>query len=246
MADREDEAATAAIVRLEKLLATEVPSGAIFEKVDLGDWDWASVRVYLPQPITPPFMEAFLVLQKQIHQLAAVAKTGLSDVGQLTDAERNELLLNVVVTGGSSKYVAELKEPLERLLKQMIGKMTGKQISIVIVCLGTLVAAPWAFMAWLDQTKEVKLEELKSKDHIAALEAIKFANAEQSKAFNRVIDILKEQGDVGKRALEVVNQTNDAMLKAAASSSKTKINEVEITAAEAELLRTPTRRPSKK
>src|SRR4051812_12223733 len=105
MEEPPDGAPTAAVARLEKLLATEVKSDATFERVDLGDWDWASVRIYLPQPdiqsaITPPFMEAFLVLQKQIYQLAAVAKTGLSDVGQLSDVERNELLLNVVVTGG--------------------------------------------------------------------------------------------------------------------------------------------------
>ena len=146
------------------------------------------------------------------------------------------------MTGGSSNYVTELKEPLEKLLKRMVGKMTGKQAAIVIVSLATLIASPWAFKAWLDQTKEIKLEELKSKDHIAALQAIHFANEAQSKAFNRVLDILGKQGDAGKRALEVVSQTNDALLKAAASNPKTTINEVEITGAEAELLRTPTRK----
>jgi hypothetical protein len=171
-------------------------------------------------------MEAFLVLQKQLYQFAALAKTGVADVGQLGDAERNELLLNVIVTGGSSNYIAELKEPITALLNRMVGKMTGKQAAIVIVCLGTLIASPWAFSAWLDQTKAVKIEELKSKDHIAALQAIQFANEEQSKAFSRVIEILASQGDVGKRALEVVSQTNEALLKAATSSPKTSINNV--------------------
>jgi hypothetical protein len=42
--------------------------------------------------------------------------------------------------------------------------------------------------------------------------------------------------------LEVVSQTNEALLRAAASSSKTIINRVEVTRHEAELLRTPTRK----
>jgi hypothetical protein len=243
----EDGAASAALAKIESLFANPAQFGEMFEKVDLGDWDWASVHVYLPQPdiqsaITPPFMEAFLVLQKQIYQLAALAKTGVADVGQLGDLERNELLLNVIVTGGSSDYLAQLKKPLEKLLHRMVGKMTGKQAAIVIVCLGTLIASPWAFSAWLDQTKTLKLEELKSKDHLAALQAIQFANEEQSKAFNRVIEILASQGDVGKRALEVVAQTNEALLKAASSNPTTSINNVEITRAEADLLRTPTRK----
>jgi hypothetical protein len=240
-------AASAAVTRIESLLARSLPSGEVFEKFDLSDWDWASVHVYLPQPdiqsaITPPFMEAFLVLQKQIYQLAALATTGLADVGQLGDAERAELLLSVVVTGGSSDLVAQLKKPLENLLNQMVGKMTGKQAAIVIVCMGALVASPWAFSAWLDQTKAVKLEEIKSKEHLAALEAMQFANKEQSEAFNRVIEILGSQGDVGKRALELVTQTNEALLKAATSNPKTNINDVEVTRAEAELLRTPSRK----
>jgi hypothetical protein len=243
----DDAAPAAALAKIESLLANPAQFGEVFERVALGDWDWASVHVYLPQPdiqsaITPPFMEAFLVLQKQIYQLAAVAKTGLADVGQLGDAERNELLLSVIVTGGSSDLVAQLKKPLEALLNRMVGKMTGKQAAIVIVCLGTLVASPWAFSAWLDQTKAVKLEELKSKDHLAALQAIQFSTEEQSKTFNRVIEILASQGDVGKRALEVVAQTNEALLKAAASNPKTSINSVEVTKAEAELLRTPSRK----
>ncbi len=240
-------AATAAVAKIESLLARPIPSGGILEKFDLSEWDWASVHVYLPEPdiqsaITPPFMEAFLVLQKQLYQLAALATTGLADVGQLGDAERSELLLSVVVTGGSSDLVAQLKKPLENLLNRMVGKMTGKQAAIVIVCLGALVASPWAFSAWLDQTKTVKLEEIKSKEHIAALEAMQFASKEQSEAFNRVIEILKSQGEVGKRALEVVSQTNEALLKAATSNPKTSINEIEVTRTEAELLRTPTRK----
>src|SRR4051794_22499075 len=96
----------AIVAELDRLLAIPGDFGEEFEKLVLGDW--VSVHVYLPQPdiqsaITPPFMEAFLVLQKLLYQFAALAKTGSADIGQLGDADRNELLLNVVVTGGRAK-----------------------------------------------------------------------------------------------------------------------------------------------
>jgi hypothetical protein len=234
-----------ALALIERLLAESDQFSPEFEKIDLGEL--ASVHVYLPEPdfesaITPQFMEAFLVLQKQIYQLAALATAGVADVGQLGEADRRDLQINVVVTGGSSNYFAQLKEPLEALLKRMVGKMTGKQAAVVIVCLSTLVAGSWSFSAWLDQTKAVKLEELKSKDHVTALQAIQFSNEEQSKAFNRIIDILGQQGDAGKRALNVVQATNEALLKAAAQNPKTIINDVEVTRQEAELLRVPARK----
>jgi hypothetical protein len=241
----DDGSPASVLAHIERLLASPSDFGDEFDKITLGDW--ASVHIYLPQPdiksaITPPFMEAFIVLQKQLYQFAALTKTGVADIGQLGDGDRNDLLLSVVVTGGSSDYVADLQKPMLGILKRMVGKMTGKQAAVVIVCLSALVATGWSFSAWLDQTKTVKLEELKSKDHIAALQAIHFATEEQSKAFQRVIDILAKQGDTGKRALEVIEQTNEALLKAAASNPKTVINEVEITRTEAELLRTPTRK----
>src|SRR5260370_24721147 len=203
-----DGSPSAIVAELDRLLASSADFGEEFEKITLGDW--ASVHVYLPQPdiqsaITPPFMEAFLVLQKQLYQFAALAKTGAADIGQLGDADRNELLLSVVVTGGRSDYLADLKKPLLALLGRMVGKMTGKQAAVVIVALSALVATGWSFSAWLDQTKAIKIEELKSKDHTAALQSLQFSNEEQAKAFRRVLEVLESQGEIGKRAIEVAN-----------------------------------------
>jgi hypothetical protein len=242
-----DASPSAVLAELDRLIASQADFGEEFERISFGDW--AAVHVYVPQPeiqsaITPPFMEAFLVLQKQLYQFAALIKTGVADIGQLSDADRIELLLSVEVTGGSSDYLAKLGKPLTGILNRMVGKMTGKQSAIVIVAICALIAAGWTFQAWLDRTKEIKLEELKSKDHIAALEALQFSTKEQSEAFRKIIEILEKQGDVGRRALEVVNQTNDALLKAASSNPRTSIKDMEVTRVEAELLRTPTRKRS--
>jgi hypothetical protein len=57
-----------------------------------------------------------------------------------------------------------------------------------------------------------------------------------------VVELLESQGDIGKRAIDVLQQTNEALLKAAAQTPKTSINNVEITRQEAEVLRVPARK----
>jgi hypothetical protein len=82
MAGPEDWPAGDTLGLIESLLALPIRPDQTFERVLVADWDWGAVRIYLPQPdiqsaITPPFMEAFLTLQKQIYQLAAVARRDL-------------------------------------------------------------------------------------------------------------------------------------------------------------------------
>lgn len=124
----------------------------------------------------------------------------------------------------------------------MTGKMTGKQIAVVILGIAALIAGSYPFAKWLEATKEVKIEELKSKDHQEALKAIEFSTGEHSATIQNIIEVLKEQGEIGKQAIAAVTATNEALLKAAAQSPKTVINGTEITRKEAELLRTVPRR----
>lgn len=240
-----DGSPSAIVAELERVLSIEADFDEEFEKVELGDW--AAVRVYLPQAdihsaITPPYMEAFLSIQKQIYQLAALTTVGIADTGQLTDAEKRELQLNVVVSGGSSNLESKLQEPLLALLKKMIGKLSGKQAAIVIISVAAIAGTGWGVSAWLDQTRQIKIEELKSKDHQAALSALEYSTKEQSEAFRKVISILEKQGSIGQRAVDAITQTNEALLKAASSTPKSLINQVEITKQEADLLRTPSRK----
>ena len=239
-----DGAASTVLSTVDRILA-ESDFSPELEKIELGDW--AAIKVYIDDTkvsstITPPFMEAFLVLQRQVYQLAALAKSGVADIGQLGEIDRHELQINIIVQGGSSEYLAKLELPLTALLKRMVGKMSGKQAATVIVCLAALAAGTWSFCAWLDQTKNIKIEELKSRDHVEALHALQFSTEEQTKLFEKIIDLLGNQRDVGKRAVDALQQANQALLKAASTNVKTKINNVEISKHEANLLRTQTRK----
>lgn len=239
-----DGAPAVIVEAIEKALAEPNAFSEEFDLVEFGDW--AELRVYVPEPaqsvITPAYMEAFLELQRQIYQLAALGKAGEANASLLTDSERKLFQVNVRVTGGSSNYEADLKEVLTDLGRKMLGRLTPKQTMIVILGLAFVVATTYGWSAWLDHTKAVKLEELKGKDHQAALQSIQFSTEENNKTVRRVVEALEKQGDAGQKALDAIASVNEALLRAAAQTPKSQINGVEITSSEAQILRTPTRK----
>jgi hypothetical protein len=240
-----DSSAEALLDLLDQLDTIDDPFSPEFEDLDLGDWP--QVHVYIPHPdvsssITPPFMEAFLELQKQIYQLAAQASAGVADSGQLPESVKAELQISVLVTDGSSNLTAKLERIVPGLLKQMIGKLDGKQATIILVSVAVLIGGNWAFNAWLEQQRAIKIEELRSRDHIEALKALTLSSTGQLEALKKITHVLEKQGEIGSRALEAIAATNDALLKAASKTSESSINNTHLTGREAELLRTTPRK----
>jgi hypothetical protein len=229
---------------IERLLSIDDAYSEEFDRVDIGPW--AAIHVYLRQPeqstISPPYMEAFLELQRQVYQLGALGISGDADIAKLSDSDRRELEISVKVTGGSSNLAADLKKPLENLIAKVIGKMTKKQLTITIVILAGMLGTAWGVREWLEHTRRTQLEDLRSKDHLAALEKLAFAGQDQSQVVGRLIDVLESQGEFGKRALDVVHATNEGLLRAITKEGPAAINGVEVDRHQAELLRTPSRK----
>jgi hypothetical protein len=235
----------AVLAVLQQLQAIADPFSPEFEDIEIGTWP--EIHIHIPHPevsssISPPFMEAFLELQKQIYQLAAQASSGVADAGQLSERYRASLEISVVVTNGSSNLTAKLERILPGLLKTMIGKMTGKQAAIVLVAFAGLVATGWGWSSWLEARKVVQLEELKSKDHIEALKALSLGSSGQIDALKKIIETLEKQGEIGARAVEALTATNEALLKAASKTTESSINGTHLTRQEADLLRTSPRK----
>ena len=70
---------------------------------------------------------------------------------------------------------------------------------------------------------------------VEALRALSLNGAAQLETMNKIIGIVEKQGDIGKRAIEAVTATNDAILKAASKTPQTVINDTHLTQQEAEL-----------
>jgi hypothetical protein len=58
----------------------------------------------------------------------------------------------------------------------------------------------------------------------------------------KIIGIVEKQGDIGKRGIEAVSATNDAILKAASKTPQSVVNDTHLSQQEAELLRTSPRK----
>jgi hypothetical protein len=233
---------------LNEFLRLAALKDADVDDLDLGEW--VEIAVYLPKPsvdssITPPFMEAFLQVQKQLYQLAVLAKSGAGDTKLLSETDLEKLLISVRVSGGSSDLKTNISEQIKALLPDMMKKLTKRQTMIVILGLALLVGAAWSWNAWLENQRLIRMEEIKSQTHIEALKGLSFSNSQQLELLSKVIGILDREGVIGKRVVEVSRLTNDALLRAASKSEETEINGVHLTKTEADTLRVSPRRKPK-
>lgn len=128
--------------------------------------------------------------------------------------------------------------------KVLIKKMNGTQATIVVLGIAVLVAGPWSFSTFLAEEKEFKLEELRTKEHIAALEKLSFANEQQVAVQKEMVSALRKQGDIGERVIKMAEATNDALLKAASKTPESIINGAAISGSDAETLRHTARKRS--
>lgn len=217
-----------------------------FDASNLEFGDWYKLQVYLPNPpedssITPPFMEAFLEIQKHIYQLAALSKSGVANANYISEDERRELDLAVVVKGGSSDLYADIREVVMKSIPQAVTKMSGRQIAIVVLGIALITATAWGTSSFLEMQKEIKLAELKSSEHISTIEKLSFASAQQVETLKVVLGAMKESGEVGKKAADLTTSSQEALLKAASKTNGSVINDVHVGQDEAKALRTSPR-----
>ena len=122
--------------------------------------------------------------------------------------------------------------------------MSGRQAAVVLLGIAVLIAGYYSFTARLEQQRLVKIDELRSQEHIIALKDLSFANEQLTEQLGKLIEIVRDQGQIGKRAVDAVIATNEALLKAAAKTREVEINDNHLTRNQAELLRTtPKKKP---
>jgi hypothetical protein len=199
-------------------------------------------QVYVPHPpvnssISPPIMEAFLVLQRELYQLAALAKTGVANSNKLDEIDRQDLEIVVQVSGGSSNIATDVAGPVSKVLNKMLGKMTGRQINILILGMALIGAGTWSFRSWLEAQKSVQIEELRSRPLIEAIKALTFATEQQAANYKQVVDVLNSSGKVGERIVEASDAANAAFLKAASKTPVSVMNGATLSSDEAGMLR---------
>jgi hypothetical protein len=224
-----------------EFILENIGDASFYDAISLGDW--AKTIVYLPDKdihssITPQYMEAFLEIQRYILQFSVLIATGSStDVRYLSSDDRAKLQLNIRVSGGSAVFEADWSKKLNKWVNSMIGKMDGSQTLKLLLGVAILLSASWCFNAWLQASRDVKLEETRSKPLREALQTLQFTTKEETERFKAIMKMLEDSGVLGKAAANLVEKSNSSLLKAASKTEQSVINGVPLNSSQANILR---------
>lgn len=192
--------------------------------------------------IPASFIDAYYKNQQSLLRIIALVQNGSSDIKTLTVAQQEEFQFKVKVEKGSSQFSDNALELLEKLGMEAVGNMTGDQTLIAILGLALLGFSGWGIRAYLQYRKEIRLEEIASGDRKSMLETFQVASTEHSKAYQKIVEIMSQQGAVGEKAADAADRINSNKLRAASLVNETEFDEVHISREEARELRSGSRR----
>ena len=184
--------------------------------------DWDST---VPTRVMAPLLD----VQKDINRAYANVRYGVTNLRKLQDDERDDLEVVIKVKKGSSLFDADLWKQLSTIAEAAVGRMDGTQIVVTVLGLGLLFTAPVMYKAWLASRQKEK--ELDNQIAMSKQET------ERMKVF---ADAMKMQ-PVLAVASEDVDATQNRLLKVAKPGDLLGIKEVNVTAADAEVLAKPER-----
>lgn len=192
--------------------------------------------------IPSQFLDAFQKESQKLLRVAALIENGRADVRSLTKEQLERYKFTVTVSEGSSQLRDNAADLIQNILVEALKKMDGKQAMITILGLSVIVCTTWGFTSYLENRKQVRLEEVASTERRAAVEAITASDAQHAETYRMVIETMAQSGDVGARAASAADEIQSGRLRAAAQTNETEVGDVLITQEEARELRAGTRR----
>lgn len=122
---------------------------------------WPNLEIYLPHTvvegsISTTMMQPFIELQQSIYRTHSLLSTGSDDLRTLSRAEREQFEIRVKVKEGSSWYQVALEKTLAKLGNDIITKMTGTELVIMVCVLALIYAGKLSYEAYLKHKAEIK------------------------------------------------------------------------------------------
>jgi hypothetical protein len=180
---------------LKKALENQLPED---EPVKLRFDGWPSLDLKfkgqdfnqsVPTRIMPSLMEA----QKEIHRVFVTLRYGENNLRRLRFDDREALELNVKVEKGSSEYITNLSEILNKIFESAVSKMSSRDILIALLSVATMWGSNAAWKNWLAHKESVA--EIESRVQMSQLEKEKIAllvrsqeEVPETKAFAEGVD----------------------------------------------------------
>ena len=210
--------------------------------------DISRFHIKLPEgyhsEVPGPFIEAFNKKQSNLYRVIALIENGTSDTRTLTQAQYETYQYKIHVEEGSTDVEDNALSLLESLIREGISKMTPEQTFIIIGGTILLVGITWGLRSFLNYRKEIRLEEIASDERRRSLESVDLGGECLASKFQRVLEVMSEQGSIGDKVAKANEKVLDQMLRAASQVNVTEVDGVRITGEQARELRVASRRQS--
>lgn len=131
--------------------------------------------------ISPTMMSGFIALQEGVYRSYGILQYGSRNLNKLTAEEKDALEFAVTVGEGSSDYDINQKNIIEKIIDAVKEKLSPKQIIILVCVLALMYFSHSGFEIYMQQQKDVLLENIKSQQTIELLKSQEFMSAEETK-----------------------------------------------------------------
>lgn len=151
--------------------------------------------------ITPTIMVGLIEFQKAIYKSYAISKYGTDNIQRLTKEEKSELEIRVTVEKGSSILGIDFQSIAEKFAGNLVTKMTGTELVVVVVGLSVLFFGHSAYRYFLDNRLQVRKEELQTEEQRNSLETLKFASEQETQRTKLIVELAQ-----GNRELQLIRE----------------------------------------
>ncbi len=172
--------------------------------------------------LTAPIMQAMLDYQASINRAFLLVTEGSPNLRSLSEEDRQEFEALFKVYKGSTKLDVDLQELCEKLGKEAMSKLSGTQITIIVIAFALLYAGGSYWRAWLETHKEISVAESSNETTKRILDAQKFATEADLKKYELMNKTLTAA--LGNRdMIKASDEGREGVLKAAARVKGTKV-----------------------
>jgi len=191
----------------------------------LGKWTKAEYKFWIDggnAVLTAPVMEALLEFQASLNRAFMLLSDGSTNLRGLSEEERATYEAVFKIRRGSSKIEIDLQELCKQFLKSAVGKLSGTQITVIILAFGLLFGGDCYWRAWLEHQKEVTIAETQNQMTKELLSDHRFAAESDLEKMQLMHDTVQDV--LGSKALiDASNESRKSFLKAAARVRNTEI-----------------------
>jgi hypothetical protein len=184
---------------------------------------WPVIRIYLPNvpedaTISTSMMSAILELQTSIYRTHALLTTGDSSLRRQTRFEKERFELRVKVEKGSSDLSINLPDIIAKYGHDIVAKMTGTELLIMVLGLALIYAGKLAYTEYLDAKttqRKIASDDEKTK---TLLDNFQAQLQHDSKRFEMLTQVVESRPTL-KQIEYSANTARDEIVKAVAEEN---------------------------